>query len=32
MFGLVPFNFNNPANKEDNKINSIFDIFDEPFF
>ena len=31
MFGLVPFTFN-PANKEENKIPSIFDIFDEPFF
>lgn len=32
MFGLVPFTFNNPANKEENKIPSLFDIFDEPFF
>ena len=32
MFGLVPFTFNHPANKEENKIPSIFDIFDEPFF
>ena len=31
MFGLVPFTFN-PANKEEHKIPSIFDIFDEPFF
>ena len=32
MFGLVPFMFNNPMNKEENKFPSVFDMFNEPFF
>ncbi|WP_303691460.1 Hsp20/alpha crystallin family protein [Megamonas hypermegale] len=32
MFGLVPFMFNNPANREENTFPSVFDVFNEPFF
>ena len=32
MFGLVPFMFNNPANREENTFPSVFDVFNKPFF
>ena len=32
MFGLVPFMFNNPANREENTFPSVFDVFNEAFF